>query len=352
VSTQPDDIEALATRFATWVPFEFNTSPLYQTLGPWVAKDRELLELLLERTPGQQPTNLFFAALHYLVLSQPEHPLANFFPSVVGKAEDPAGAGPAFRDFCATRYQELAALVRTRLVQTNVLKRSAALRLSLATIAERVEAIHLIEVGSSAGIHLLQDRWRYRLNASTVFGDPSSSVEIATTWRGTAPLPDWDAVPEVIDVLGIDLHPVDLGSAQDRRWLRALVWPENTEEADNLEKALEVVAADPPRLIAGDAIDVCKHLDTELASDGPRVIFHAATLAHVPTERREAFVEALATMGTSATLFVVSLEGARPGEPRLDSVDPYHVLSIRGPDGGTRHLAFVEGHGDWIVPID
>jgi hypothetical protein len=115
---------------------------------------------------------------------------------------------------------------------------------------------------------------------------------------------------------------------------------------------LEVVAADPPRLIAGDAIDVCKHLDTELASGEPRAIFHAATLAHVPHERQEAFVGALATIGRSAPLFVVSLEGARPGEPRLDSVDPYHVLSIRGPDGATRHLAFVEGHGDWIVPID
>jgi hypothetical protein len=46
------------------------------------------------------------------------------------------------------------------------------------------------------------------------------------------------------------------------------------------------------------------------------------------------------------------LEGARPGEPRLESADPYHLLTVAEPDGGTRHIAFVEGHGDWILPID
>jgi hypothetical protein len=347
------EIEALAARFATWGPFEFNTSPLYRALGPWVADDPELLELLTERTPGQQPTNLFFAALHYLVLEQTEHPLASFFPSVAGEAaEAPADARPAFEDFCATHLDQLATLVRTRLVQTNVLKRSAALRLALTVIAEQVEAVHLIEVGSSAGIHLLQDRWRYRLNDSALFGDLSSSVEIATTWRGTAPPPDLDAVPQVIDALGIDLHPVDLRSVDERRWLRALVWPENTREAHDLGVALEVVAANPPRLISGDAIELGEHLDTDLPADEPRVIFHAATLAHVPADRRDAFTQALAAMGRSAPAFIVSLEGARPGEPRLESADPYHLLTVAGPDGGTRHIAFVEGHGDWMLPID
>jgi hypothetical protein len=353
VSHRPEEIEALATRFATWGPFEFNTSPLYQALGPWVADDQVLLELMTERIPGQQPTNLFFAALHYLVLSQPDHPLANFFPSVVGAAaEDPVGSRPSFQDFCAVHFDELAALIRTRLVQTNVLKRSAALRLALATIAEQVEAVHLVEVGSSAGIHLLQDRWRYRLNESAVFGDLGSSVEIETKWRGSAPLPDLDSVPHVIDVLGIDLHPVDLRSAEDRRWLRSLVWPENTGEAHDLEMALDIVAIDPPRLVAGDAIDICERLDTDLARYEARVIFHAATLAHVPPDRREAFADAVAATGRSAPLFVVSLEGARQGEPRLESIDPYHLLTVRRPDGGIHHVAFVEGHGDWIVPID
>src|SRR5438477_12954778 len=76
----PDGVDALATRFAEVVPLEFNTSPLYQALGPVVAGNRALLEMIATRSAGQQPTNLFFAALHYLLLHDREHPLREFFP--------------------------------------------------------------------------------------------------------------------------------------------------------------------------------------------------------------------------------------------------------------------------------
>ena len=66
--------------------------------------------------------------------------------------------------------------------------------------------------------------------------------------------------------------------------------------------------ADPPTLIAGDAIDVCSKLVTQLPADEPRVVFHAATRMHVPAQRRIAFDDAIDAMGKTGPLHHVWLE--------------------------------------------
>src|SRR6185436_14436447 len=107
------------------------------------------------------------------------------------------------------------------------------------------------------------------------FGDPRSPVQIAAAWRGDASIPDLDTLPALASVTGVDLNPLDARNPDDRRWLEALVWPENCLEADLLHHALDIVAADPPPIRAGDAIDVCPALSAELPPGEPRVVFHA-----------------------------------------------------------------------------
>ncbi|MHB1446871.1 MAG: DUF2332 domain-containing protein [Acidimicrobiales bacterium] len=349
MAEQIDEIDALAGRFQ-WGPLEFDSSPLYQALSPLVADDRSLLELLMSRTPGQQPTNLFFGAVHYLVLSHPEEPLAAYFASVDGdQAQDPALAGPDFLDFCSSHREQLADLIRTRLVQTNVVKRSAALRLALALLRREFDAIHLIEVGSSAGIHLRNDRYGYRIGGLS-FGPAETGLTIETEWRSGTPPPDLDNCPDIVTTTGVDLHPIDIRSAADRAWLRALVWPENADEAAQLDAALQVVALNPPRMLEGDAIELCAGLDHQVPAGEPRVVFHAATRAHVPQGRRAQFDESLDQLGQSGPLAVISIEGARTGEPQVpDGLG--HLLTIRRPGHEPHYVAHVEGHGDWIAPI-
>src|SRR5262249_45693167 len=77
-------------------PKEFTTSPLYRCLGRTVAATDELLDLARQGRPGQYPTFLFFGAVHLLLLAGAEHPLARFYPSIVGeRALASEGAGPA-----------------------------------------------------------------------------------------------------------------------------------------------------------------------------------------------------------------------------------------------------------------
>src|ERR1700734_2766178 len=120
------ETEWLSAHFAD-APSIFTTSPLYRSLCPVVARDPLSLRLLTRRRAGQQPSYLFFGAVHYLLLSGTQHQLRVFYPSVIGgTAAREQDAGPALLDFVRTYEDELGELIRTRLVQTNVVRRARA----------------------------------------------------------------------------------------------------------------------------------------------------------------------------------------------------------------------------------
>ena len=321
-------------------PLEFNSSPLYRSLARAVASNLNLLRLAGRGRPGQYPTFLFFGAVHALLLAGADHELARFYPSIVGDdALPPDEAGPALIAFCAAFESEIRALVETRLVQTNVVKRSLALWRGLAVIGRTVSApVHLIEIGASAGVLLRFDRYGYTLGDRRL-GDPRSPVQITAEWRSETAVPHLDRLPPLASVTGVDLNPLDARDDDDRPWLEALVWPENRHEADLLRRALALVAADPPAMRAGDAIDVCPVLAAELPPGEPRVVFHAITRLHVPADRRDAFDAAITSLGGNAPLYRLSMEGQ--GE-----------LDLSDPSGALTHLATVEGHLEWVAPLD
>src|SRR5207249_7810975 len=95
--------------------------------------------------------------------------LGSFYASVAGAAvRDADGVEPVFQAFCAEQRDALVGLVTTRLVQTNVVKRAAALRLGLALVAEAYDGpVTLLEVGCSAGLLLAFDRYRYAAASRT-----------------------------------------------------------------------------------------------------------------------------------------------------------------------------------------
>src|SRR5689334_23461401 len=98
----------LAALFAASPRF-FPSSPLYSRLGRVVAGDEGLLALARQARAGQLPQNLLFAAVHYLLLAEPDDPLAAWYPSLGGTAAgDP---GPAFTAFCRRRSAEIADLM-------------------------------------------------------------------------------------------------------------------------------------------------------------------------------------------------------------------------------------------------
>lgn len=345
----PDRAE-LRRAFAEQI--EFAESPLYCALSQVVAENEGLLDLAGCGRPGQYPTFLFFGAVHELLLGGADHPLAGFYPSVAGRAARPAAqAGPALVSFCAAYQAELAEIISTRLVQTNHVQRALGLRLGLSMIAAEIPGpVDLIEVGASAGLILRFDRYGYRVGGRQ-YGDPRSPVQLTAEHFGPAPLPDLDALPRLASVTGVDLNPVDTRDPRARRWLEALVWPENQDQRELLTAALAVVAADPPVIHRGDAIDVLPDLAATLPAGRARVVYHSATRMHVPAQCRDAFDSAILSVGATGPMWWLSVEDWPESGPRPAPARPGPVLRLRGPDGPSRTLAVVNGHLRWIETL-
>ncbi|MGI8666692.1 MAG: DUF2332 domain-containing protein [Jatrophihabitans sp.] len=329
----------------------FITSPLYRAFCHEVAGSPEVLGLLADRRPGQQPSYLLFAAVQYLLLDGVAHPLGQVYADAARHAPVPPAAGPLLLDFVRANRDAVHALIRNRLVQTNVVRRAVGLRYALSVLAQTTPGpVHLVEVGTSAGIHLNVDHYRFAFGTRLV-GPPDSPVTITTQLRSAPPV-DLTAIPQIASRVGIDLRPVQACDPDQRSWLRALVWPENRADADLLDATLAVTASAPPRLITGDAVDICPALGRELPAGEARVVFHAATRMHVPRPRWAAFDEAIDAMGATGPLFHVwqeSPEITHGGGPVLDD---RAGLYLHGPDGVILALAAMDGHGRWIEPLE
>ena len=234
-------------------------------------------------------------------------------------------------------------------MQTNAPGRGVAVRLAMHEVTRRVTGpVTFLEIGPSAGIQLRFDRWAVR-TAGRRFGPADAPLTLRAQWRADHPPPDLGHIPPVRDRLGVDLHPVDATDPEQRLWLQALVWPEHRDRFAGLATALDAVAADPPSILRGDAIELLPRLDAErLADDIPMVVFHAMVRIHVPAGRRAAFDAAIAALGRRRRVLHVSLE-IPPRDSPYDRSAP--LLALRDSQGPDRDLALAEGHGRWIQPL-
>ena len=94
-------------------------------------------------------------------------------------AVPPGDPVPAFRSFCQDHRAALIELVSTGLVQTNEPQRCTVLLPAFATVARLAGGtpLALIEVGASAGLNLLFDRYGYGYGTGRLAGDPNLAGE-------------------------------------------------------------------------------------------------------------------------------------------------------------------------------
>ena len=156
------DADAMAGRFRLFGERWFaESSPLYTQLSLAVADDPEIAAMLLAAPVDQRSPTLFFAAVHFLVMRSPDEPLAVHFPDVSSLPPAPDGAYPMLRELCLRRSEELGGLIASRHTQTNEVGRCSFLLPALEVISSAVERrpLALVEVGCSAGLNLLMDRY-------------------------------------------------------------------------------------------------------------------------------------------------------------------------------------------------
>lgn len=298
-------------------------SPLYAEICRGVAGDAALLNTLVELPLEKQQPNLLLAAAKYLF----------------GTARD----WPQFRERVETHWDAVLAVIMARRTQTNEPARCATL---LPLFALLPQPLALIEVGASAGLCLLPDKYAYDFGGHRI--GPTNGETDAPLFHcavnAATPIPQKNI--EVIWRAGLDLNPLDACSEGDVRWLQSLVWPGEGERGRLLDEALTVVRRDPPRVVKGDLRTDLRALAAAAPKDATLVVFHTAVLAYVrEAADRDAFAETVKQLGAqwvsneSANLSRVPDLTARPW-------GRFH-LSLNGVP-----QAYADAHGialDWFA---
>jgi len=256
-------MEKTAERFRYFADRVYaDRAPLYMNLALRVAEDSELLRLAATAQEKAALPNLFFAAVHLLLLRGEHHQLAAFYPSLSNSSRHYEYVYPYFRSFVLEYQEAIHKILMTHSVQTNEVGRCAVLVPAFELVAAQTkrQPLTMIEIGSSAGLTLLWDHYHYKYGEGLECGDLNSPVKIECSLNGEMHPRIPRQLPKLASRTGIDLSPVDVNNAENVQWLRALVWPDNQKRARQLEHAISFVRQVPQRILTGNASVSYTHL--------------------------------------------------------------------------------------------
>jgi hypothetical protein len=349
------DVAGLAVKFHIFGRVETPQveSPMYAELSYGISQDPELVELAAHTRLGQPPPNMLFAAVHFLLLSGVDHPLAAHYPAISGEPRPLVPAFPAFRDFCLAQREAIIDLLRTRLTQTNVVQRCVCLLPAFAKVHRDTSLpLALIEVGPSAGLNMNWDRYHYcYVDADdqmvAEWGDANSPVMLRGALRGGRFVPIAPDLPVVWRV-GVDINPIDIDDDDQVRWLRALIWPEHVERHGRLLSAIEVAQAHPPEMMRGDAVELVPELLARAPATSAIVVYATHALYQMTREDRVRLLK-------SVEAFAID-RGRRVDLVLMEAGDAdYSQIALHTylPAGRTTHeLAHANPHGRWLRWLD
>lgn len=288
------------------------TSPLYELLATHAKDDDEVAALLTAAPEDFAHGTLLFAAAQRLVQAEPWIELANYYLTMGGSYGPDDRVWPLFRDFVLGRAERMRELISTRTTQTNEVRRTATIFPGVVLAARQAKGpIGLLEVGTSAGLLLGVDRYGFRYQneaGEQVTAGPAKTPLVLTCNVSGEPLP---RLPKKLGVgakVGLDRRPIDLSDEDELAWLEACVWADQPERSRRLRVAAEMQEKDPPRFVAGDAVDDLAAAAAAVPADLPLVVLTSHVLPYLSDERRQAFVAALAAVGAHRPVWWVSQE--------------------------------------------
>ena len=230
--------------------------------------------------------------------------------------------------------------------QTNEVRRCGALLPGFLTVAQETGLpLRCLEVGSSAGLLQLWDKFHYRLGEKS-WGDPNSPIVVDSDWRGNAPELMSDVT--IAERAGCDIRPIDLADEDARIRMEAYVWPDHTDRVERLRSGMQMVLDNQISVDHADAASWVEQRLADPAKGMATVLFHSITAQYFDDKTAERFEAAITEAGRRATsdapMAWLSLEHVNYTE------FPYLELTI-WPGGEKRRMGQAHPHGhyvDWL----
>jgi HAD superfamily hydrolase (TIGR01509 family) len=302
--------------------------------------------------PGALPAGRLMAALHELALTGREPELSAFYPSARG-TRPPEDAWPVARAALERNFDWIERRLH-RTVQTNEPGRSAALYPVLLWLtADYGRPLRLLEIGASAGLNLICDRYRYDVGELTL-GDPGSPVRFEQPWQ---PEPAATCAERGIDLAaaaaalriihreGCDPNPLDPSSPDDRRRLISYIWPDEPDRLQRLDGALSVAAPRPPMVVRARAIEwlpdaLDRRRDGELT-----VVWHSVMRQYVARDEWRALSETFGAALAANPKRPIVWVGMEPVPGGIGDA----ITLQTAPDQAARRVARCDDHGPPVV---
>lgn len=260
---------------------------------------------------------LALAALRFRALEDDQHPLA---PEVLMDADAP-DVPDRLRE--ALRDRSLVPVLAARSVQTNEPGRAWGWGLTALVLGLAHRRFALVDMGCSAGLNLVVDRTAipYRLGANQVAGFDFPSPESR---------------------VGLDRAPIDAADETAARWLRACIWPGQSDRLQRFEACRKVYAnrwpgeAPAPALVphelgGGTTRAVLEDVAARPGSD-VTLAFESVTRSYLAAEARLAHDEGLWAFlgGDRQRLWAVLEPSADPVRLKTTAPMDLTVSLVRG----------------------
>jgi hypothetical protein len=288
-----------------------DTSPLYKRIALALSESDEALRAI-EAVPARKrnPTAIL-AALHDLALAGRAPALAAAYADAA-YADEAAGddAARAAIDTLLRMTDAIAAIAVRRPTLNDETGRYAVLYPAITEAARRAGAmtVGLIDIGRSAGLNLNVDRVGITYSGGPSLGDPSSPVQLSSAIAQDRPVPT-RAMPEVVARIGVDLDPIDVTDADDARWLRACLPPDQPERRARLDAEMALAATAPPLLLRGDAAELLPDAIARVPAGVLPVVITTWALSRFSLEARQRFLHRLEGAAAGRAVAWVSAEG-------------------------------------------
>ncbi len=266
----------------------------------------ELFELSALARPGQFGARVLLCSVHYLLLKDPGEDLAAYYPTITPTPLPPENVGPVLVEFCRRHRDTLAEMTRTRTLQTTFVERSVQILYAMDVVARAIGSpFSIVEVGCSAGLLLLFDRYRYEFSNGARVGAADAEV-VVSNFKFTGAQPRVPAIPKIANRVGLDLFPIDLRDADARIWALACVSPDKGEMFRNLKAAFDYRARSELDIVAGDAMQTLPAVLERI--EGPVCVYHSRCLYQWPIEAQSAFSAMLLALSRGRTIHRIGIE--------------------------------------------
>lgn len=227
-------------------------------------------------------------------------------------------------------------------VQTNEVNRTAALLGGFLEIAKAAALpLELFEIGSSGGLLLGWDKYRYDFGA---FGWGSGALGIAAEWRGSAQA--WPETVEVSGRQGCDINPIDFDDPEAVRRAACYIWPEQMGRRARFHAAIAATRGLGISIDRADAGEWLARILPLRREGAVAVVFHSVMLQYLTREARASVETAIAEAAREAT-------AAQPFARLSFEPDPADLSRFAAeltlwPGGNTRRLAYAHPHAVWV----